>query len=217
VSGIPLIDASDLMLATLNRAPFSREDWLFELKYDGHRCLVRKVGARVELISRQGNLMNRSFPDVLAAVAQVPGDFIWDAELTVDEPTGQSSFERLQIRARTSVAANVRAAMRLHPARLYVFDMLADGDRDIRHLPLVERKQALRDSFDNTAVLVYVTGIVAAGAWVFEQVKEHDFEGMVGKRLDSPYQRGRSRDWLKVKFANYSRPAALGWGRSGKA
>jgi bifunctional non-homologous end joining protein LigD len=216
VSAIPLIDAADLMLATLQRAPFSREDWLFELKYDGFRCLVRKVGARVDLISRQGNLMNRSFPDVVAAVERVSGNFVWDAELTVDEPTGQSSFERLQIRARTSVAANVRVAMRLHPARLYVFDMLADGERDIRQLPLVERKGVLRDSFENTAVLVYVTGIVAAGAWVFEQVKAHDFEGMVGKRLDAPYQRGRSRDWLKVKFADYSRPAALGWGRASK-
>jgi bifunctional non-homologous end joining protein LigD len=94
--------------------------------------------------------------------------------------------------------------------------MLADGERDIRQLPLVERKEVLRDSFENTAVLVYVTGIVAAGAWVFEQVKAHDFEGMVGKRLDAPYQRGRSRDWLKVKFADYSRPAALGWGRASK-
>lgn len=216
MSAIPLIDAADLMLATLQRAPFSREDWLFELKYDGFRCLVRKVGSRVELISRQGNIMNRSFPDVVAAVERVPGNFVWDAELTVDEPTGQSSFERLQIRARTSVATRVRAAMKLHPARLYVFDMLADGGRDIRKLPLVERKEVLRESFENTAVLVYVTGIVAAGAWVFDQVKAHDFEGMVGKRLDAPYQRGRSRDWLKVKLANYSRPAALGRGRASR-
>jgi ATP-dependent DNA ligase len=53
--------------------------------------------------------MNGSFPDIVEAVAAVPGDFIWDAELTVDEPTGQSSFERLQVRARTTVATRVRA------------------------------------------------------------------------------------------------------------
>jgi bifunctional non-homologous end joining protein LigD len=45
-------------------------------------------------------------------------------------------------------------------------------------------------------------------------VKLHDFEGMVAKRLDSTYQRGRSRDWIKVKHADYSRPAALGFGQS---
>jgi bifunctional non-homologous end joining protein LigD len=212
VSAIPLIDAKELMLATLARAPFSREGWIFELKYDGFRCLVRKVDERVELLTRQGNSLNRSFPDIVAAVASVPGDFIWDAELTVDEPTGQSSFERLQIRARTTVG--VRVAMAAHPARLYVFDMLAAGEKDLRPLPLVERKDILRDSFANTAKLIYTTGIVTAGAWVFEQVKLHDFEGMVAKRLDSTYQRGRSRDWIKIKHAEYSRSAALGFGRS---
>lgn len=72
--------------------------------------------------------MNQSFPDVVSAVGTVPGNFIWDAELTVDEPTGQSSFERLQKRARTSVATRIRAAIREHPARLYVFDTLAAGE-----------------------------------------------------------------------------------------
>jgi bifunctional non-homologous end joining protein LigD len=93
--------------------------------------------------------------------------------------------------------------------RLYV---LAKGDKDIRQLPLIERKQVLRDSFGDTAVLIYVSGIVEAGAWVFEQVKAHDLEGMLAKRLDSTYQRGRSRDWLKIKNPDYSRPAALGFG-----
>jgi bifunctional non-homologous end joining protein LigD len=213
VSAIPVIAAPDLMLATLTRAPFSRENWIFELKYDGFRCLIRKVGECVELISRQGNSMNRSFPEIVEAVARVPGDFVWDAELTVDEPTGQSSFGRLQLRARTTVEMRVRAAVRQHPARLYVFDMLAEGERDLRQLPLIQRKEVLRDAFENTAVLVYVTGIVAAGAWVFEQVEAHDFEGMVAKRLNSTYQRGRSNDWQKVKFAGYSRQGALGWGR----
>jgi bifunctional non-homologous end joining protein LigD len=72
----------------------------------------------------------------------------------------------------------------------------------------------LRGSFDNTPQLVYVVGIAGAGAWVFEQVELHDFEGMVAKWLDSPYQRGRSRDWLKIKYAAYSRPEALGFGRT---
>ncbi|WP_350029568.1 hypothetical protein [Caballeronia sp. NCTM5] len=142
----------------------------------------------------------------------MPGGFVWNAELTVDETTGQSSFERLQLRARTKVAMRVRAAIREHPARLYVFDVLAAGGRHPTVLPLTQRKEALRDTFDNTTVLVYVTGIVAAGAWVFEHVEACDFEGMIAKRLDSTYQRGRSNDWRKIKYSGYSRPAALGWG-----
>lgn len=56
--------------------------------------------------------------------------------------------------------------------------MLAAGKNDLRKLPLRERKQVLRDSFDNSAGLVYVIGIVTAGEWVFEEVKLHDLEGM---------------------------------------
>jgi bifunctional non-homologous end joining protein LigD len=80
------IEASDLMHATVYKTPFSDPDWLFEWKYDGFRCLVRKSGDRVELLSRKGNALNGSFPDIVQAVSLVPGDFVWDGELTVDAP-----------------------------------------------------------------------------------------------------------------------------------
>ena len=211
---IPLIEAGDLMHATLRTTPFSAEGWLFEFMYDGFRCLTRKNGSRIELISRKGNVMNPSFPDIVAAIERVPGDFVWDTELTVDDANGRPSFERLQSRARTSVPMRVGAAMRDNPARLYVFDMLANGERDIRSLPLAERKEVLRDSFDDTGTLIFVRGVVSAGVWVFQQVRAHDLEGMVAKRLDSIYQRGKSRDWLKIKYSDYGRPAALGFGHS---
>jgi bifunctional non-homologous end joining protein LigD len=209
-----VIEAADLMLATLHSRAFSDPDWLFELKYDGFRCLIVKAGDDVKLWSRNGNLFNGSFPDVAAAVAAVPGDFIWDAELTVDDETGRSDFDRLRQRAVTKTPKNVRAAAKADPARLYVFDALSiDGD-DIRTMPLSERKLHLRESLTNTKTLIYASGIEDEGRLVFEHVQELGLEGMVAKRLDSTYQRGRSRDWLKVKFAGYGRPAALGWGKA---
>jgi bifunctional non-homologous end joining protein LigD len=207
------INASDLMLATLRKKPFTDPEWLFEWKY-GFRCLVRKTGSVVELISRPGNRLNGSFPDIVEAVAAVPGDFTWDSELTVDHPTGHSSFERLLTRASTSVPSRVRAAARAHPARLYLFDILSTRKRDLRSLPLLKRKAFLRDSFGDTGTLIFANGMIGVGDWVFEQVQAHGFEGMLAKRLDAPYQRGRSRDWLKIKYAGYGRPAALGFGRS---
>jgi bifunctional non-homologous end joining protein LigD len=90
------IEASDLMLATVRKRPFSDPDWLYEWKYDGFRCLVRKTSNRVELLSRNGNSLNTAFPDAVQAVGIVPGDFVWDGELTVDDPRGVPSFERLQ-------------------------------------------------------------------------------------------------------------------------
>jgi bifunctional non-homologous end joining protein LigD len=210
---VTVIDASDLMLATLHGRPFYDPDWLFELKYDGFRCLIVKAGERVELWSRNGNLFNGSFPEVLHAVEAVPGDFVWDAELTVDDDAGRSSFDRLRQRAVTKTPMNVRAAAKANPARLYIFDALSIDGADIRSLPLIDRKLQLRESFENTRTLIYASGVEGAGEFVFGEVVARDLEGMVAKRLDSTYQRGRSRDWLKVKYAGYGRPAALGWGR----
>jgi bifunctional non-homologous end joining protein LigD len=74
-----------------------------------------------------------------------------------------------------------------------------------RHFSLIERKRYLRDSFGDTGVLVFVNGIVGAGDQVFELVRSYGFEGMLCKRLASTYQKGRSRDWLKIKHAGYER------------
>lgn len=207
------MDASDLMLATLHKRPFSDPEWLYEIKYDGFRCLILKAGERMDLLSRNGNSFNGSFPEIVDAVSAIHGDFAWDAELTVDDAGGRPSFERLQRRAVTKTAKNVRAAAKSDPARLYVFDALVRGGIDLRSLPLTERKLYLRDSFDNTGTLIYASGIEDEGKLVFEHVEELGLEGMIAKRMDSTYQRGRSRDWLKVKYQKYGRPAALGWGR----
>jgi len=201
------------MLATLHLRPFSDPDWLFELKYDGFRCLVVKENEHVKLWSRNGNLFNGSFPEVVQAVESVPGDFVWDAELTVDDDTGRSSFERLRQRAVTKTPKNVRAAVKSDPARLYIFDALSVAGADLRALPLMERKLHLRGSFDNTGTLIYASGVEEEGNLVFGEVEGLGLEGMLAKRMDSTYQRGRSRDWLKVKYSSYGRPAALGWGR----
>ncbi|WP_233890102.1 ATP-dependent DNA ligase [Paraburkholderia flagellata] len=204
------IEASDLMHATVRAAPFSDKGWLYEWKVDGFRCLVRKRSGRVDLVSRQGNSFNRSFPDVVQAVASVPGDFTWDAELTVGDARSKAAFDHLQQRARTSSAKSLPAAVRRHPARLFVFDMMESGDTDLREQPLNERKAWLRDSFDDTETLIYASGVVGVGVLVFQEVRKYGFEGMVAKRLSSPYRRGRTRDWLKIKNPDYERRAALG-------
>lgn len=204
------------MLATLQRRAFSDRDWIYEWKYDGFRCLAKKGHGRIELISREGNSFNRSFPEVVEAVAAIPGDFVWDCELAVGGARGQEAFDLLQQRAKTNSPKSVPAAVRRCPARIFVFDMLMSEGTDLREKPLVERKEMLRDSFDDTHTLVYVTDVEGIGELVFEQVQLHDFEGMVAKRGASTYVGGRSRNWLKIKNRSYSRAAALGFGASAR-
>ena len=174
-------------------------------KYDGFRCLVRKSGAQVDLISRQGKSFNPSFPEVAAAVAAVPGDFVWDAELATGAGRGVAAFRRLQDRARLKLAKSVIVAARRSPARIFLFDMMISGRRDLRALPVLERKAHLRDAFEDTPTLVYSSSIIGAGAAVFDEVRRHGFEGMVAKRLTSPYCAGRTKDWLKIKDSGYGR------------
>ncbi|MDR6381853.1 ATP-dependent DNA ligase [Paraburkholderia caribensis] len=208
-----MIEAADLMHSILQKRPFSDTEWLFEWKLDGFRCLVRKERNRVDLISREGKFFNRSFPDVAKAVAQVEGDFVWDAELAVGGGRGSLDFARLQQRARTVSPRNVPPAARQFPARLFVFDLLMRGAHDMRTQPLDVRKGVLRQTFEDTSTLIYVTHVDTVGNLVFEQVVGHDFEGMVCKRKDSLYVRGRSLNWIKIKNSAYTRQAALGFGR----
>ncbi|OUL82294.1 DNA ligase [Paraburkholderia hospita] len=172
-----------------------RRDWVFERKVDLFRCLVRKYGEQVDLIGREGKFFNASFPEIVKAVAAVPGDLVWDAELAIDSGRGAIEFASLQQRARTISPRKIPAAARNCPARLYVFDMLASGKRDLRDRPLFERKEQLRDSFDDTPRLVCATHVEGVGELVFEQVEFHDFEGMVAKRTWSVYMPGRSMNW----------------------
>lgn len=190
------IEPSDLMHPTRRKRPFSDPEWIFECKYEGYRCLIRKRGKRVDLLTHDGDCLTPDFPDILNAVNSVPGDFVWDGALTVDDTRGVPSLRLLQIRVRAPT--DVHNAVRPNPARLYLFDMLATRKRDLRELPLIDRKRYLRDAFDDTDRLLFSKGIVGAGEWVFEQAKHYGFGGMVGKRLISPYRRGRSRDWVKI-------------------
>src|SRR5690606_30046652 len=71
------------MLAKLSKTPFSDPDWVFEAKYDGYRCLVFKEKDQLKLYSRNGNLLNEKFKDLVEAAATIPGDFVADSEIIV--------------------------------------------------------------------------------------------------------------------------------------
>ena len=207
------IGASDLMLASTASAPFDRDDWLYELKLDCYRCLTQVDGGHVALTSRQGNPLAPSFPEIVDALGSVRRNVVMDAELTVDDERGHQLFHALQRRARTSVPKRASQAARTNPARLYVFDLLAIDRRDIRGLPLLERKRLLRDIFADSQTLVFVNGILGHGRAAFEQIHSLGLEGLVAKRLNATYRRGRTRDWLKILNPSYHRREEVlaGW------
>src|SRR5688572_9504945 len=96
----PVITHQDLMLASSAKTPFAYRGWIFELKYDGFRCLATKHGTRVHLESRRGRDMAPSFPEVVEALRAIPHDFVIDGELVICDERGCPQFERLGKRAR---------------------------------------------------------------------------------------------------------------------
>jgi bifunctional non-homologous end joining protein LigD len=178
------------MKAVLTDEPFDDPDWVFERKLDGIRCMAhREGGGPVRLVSRTDKDMTGQFPEPAKALeAQPLEDFVVDGEI-VAFADGITSFSRLQRRAREQVSVF-----------LYVFDILRHDGRDVRDLPLRERKALLRGAFKFGGRLRYSQHRNEHGKRLFSEACRQGLEGLMAKRADSPYRSAaRSRDWLKLK------------------
>jgi bifunctional non-homologous end joining protein LigD len=199
-------------LATLTRDRFSDPGWLFERKLDGERCLSFRSDAGVRLMTRNQKEVGANYPEIAAALSeqalseqalrdqgqgdQGQGDFIVDGEIVAFQGA-QTSFELLQ--SRIHVARPDRNLIRRVPVFYYIFDVLYAGDRDVRPLPLRQRKDILAGllSFDDP--LRYTEHRDTDGEAFYAEACRQGWEGLIAKRADVPYRPGRSRDWLKFK------------------
>lgn len=189
-----------VMTAESSDEPFSRPGWIFEIKYDGYRLLAESSGGAAALVSRNGNDLTTTFPEVARALRGLPyRSLVMDGEVVVDDKGGIPRFALIQKRGRIERRdAAERAALRL-PATYWAFDLLAFEGLDLRKLPLLRRKELLRQVLPTVGPLRYSDHIAERGVEMFRQVADLGLEGVVGKRADSPYAAGRSRAWLKVR------------------
>lgn len=190
------------MLATPAEKPFTRDGWLFELKYDGIRLLIdRRGGGAPRLLARSGRDVTATFPEIAAAASRLPADdFTIDGEVIALDERGTGSFERLQPRLGLTNAWDVERAAAAIPVQVFAFDLLGAAGHDLRALPLTTRKALLHRLVPAVGVIRYADHIETEGAAFFAAASEHDVEGIVAKRAASPYRSGaRTPDWLKVK------------------
>ena len=189
------------MLATPVDGPFSRDGWLFELKYDGVRALTSIAGDEIRIVGRSGRDETARYPELRSLVRSARAQqAILDGEIVVLDERGVPSFERLQSRINVARAADIERAAREHPAVYVAFDLLELDGRDLTRTALRIRKKTLHDVVTPSPVLMYADHVENDGRAFFEELRRSGAEGMVAKRADSPYQPGvRSRDWLKVK------------------
>ncbi len=212
-------EKTKIMLAQLRDEPFSREGWLFELKYDGYRVLAGTDKSRgttasevVQLRYRSGMDATAIYPDLARALAALPyRSLVLDGEVVVLDDEARPSFQRLQQRARLTRWRDIeRAAVRL-PAAYFVFDLLGFEGYDLRPLPLVERKRILRQVLPRAGPVRYADHVEERGEALYEQVVATGLEGLVAKKASSPYRAGRSANWQKIRAARSGDFAVVGF------
>jgi bifunctional non-homologous end joining protein LigD len=195
------------MKAVLVDRPFSDPGWLFERKLDGVRCGVLRRNGRVRLLSRTGRELNRTYPELVDALADGP-DLLADGEI-VAFAGATTSFERLQ--QRMGINDPERARRSGVAVHLYLFDLLELDGQDLRARPLRERKGHLRRAVSFGGRVRFTPHRVGDGEAAFRHACERGWEGVIAKRADSPYVATRSRDWLKVKCNRSQELVIGGW------
>ncbi len=186
--------------------PPAGANWIHEIKHDGFRIMARRDGAGVRLFTRNGHDFTARFPLAAAALAALPGrSFLIDGEAIVTDDKGLAVFELIR-RARNGGAAVLCA-----------FDLIELDGADLRRAPIEHRKHKLARLVRTPRPgIVFNEHYNGDGEIVFKYACKLGCEGIVSKRLGSPYRSGRSTHWVKVKNPKapaVRREAEKAWGR----
>ncbi len=183
----PRFDAAEL---TLVRQPFDHPDFLFELKHDGFRALAYISDGQCELVSRRRNSY-KSFQNLQDNLAKLKvKNAVIDGEIVCLDAEGRSIFNELLFR-------------RGYPV-FYAFDLLYLNGRDLRQLPLIERKEKLRAIIEKSGLTDILCGkyVEGRGIDLFNEVVRLNLEGTVAKRKTGTY--ATVSGWLKIKNPVYT-------------
>jgi ATP-dependent DNA ligase len=188
------------MLARKADAPFDSDEYMFELKWDGIRCLAFIEHGRLRLQSRQLTDVTIQFPE-LACLKELPCGTVLDGELVALE-NGKPSLRIAQQRVLTQSRHRIGWLSRTHRVIYMVFDLPYLDGKPLFAEPLSLRRAELHqliERFSLPGVLV-PEGVRTHGQELFAQVVRLGLEGIMAKRLDGPYLPGkRSSHWLKIK------------------
>jgi len=174
--------------------------WIFEPKWDGFRALVFRDGDEILLQSRDEKPLARYFPELLPPLAALlPARAVLDGEIVIARGN-ELDFEALQMRLHPA-ASRVQLLAREIPAGIVFFDLLCEGDRDLRAAPFAERRAALERLLAGAAPPLHLTpatrDLATARDW-FQRFEGAGLDGVMAKHESLPYEPGK-RSMLKVK------------------
>ncbi|SDP35227.1 bifunctional non-homologous end joining protein LigD [Litchfieldia salsa] len=204
------------MLPTLIFDAPSGSDWLYEIKYDGFRALLHWDHDNIKLVSRNGNLLNDQFPEIINYCLSQKESFekdlpiIFDGEVTILESPFKANFEHIQQRGRLKNTEKIAEFSRNQPAHYLVFDLILRKGVNLRGNPFIERKDRVRQLFvdnnlsseiaHNSPQLLQLIDVNDSFQQVWEQVQFENGEGVIAKKRDGKWEEGkRTTSWYKIK------------------
>jgi ATP-dependent DNA ligase len=215
---LPFQPPLEPMLAKLTEAIPAGDGWQYEPKWDGFRALVFRDGDEIYIQSRDLKPLDRYFPELPPAFrAALPERSVLDGEVVIVGEDGLD-FDALLLRIHPA-ASRVKLLASQTPASFVAWDLLAFDDRDLRSVPLGERRRLLERLLAEAKPPVHLTPAtfdrsIAAG-W-FDHFEGAGLDGVVAKRLSDPYQPGK-RGWAKIKHARTADCVVAGfrWHKNG--
>jgi len=196
------------MQAASAEAPFSSSEYIFEVKWDGLRCMLfRDPEGKVHLQDRGLNDLTADLPEVTAAAARVPPGSVIDGELVATDPDGRPDYPRLRERLTGGAARREQI-----PVAYLAFDALYLEEKPLLRQPVGRRRARLRKAVEAGGHIFVPDHIEEDGVELFEACLERGLEGVVAKHSLSPYVPGqRSPFWLKVKAVKSDDFVVIGW------
>jgi len=200
----PAIAFVDPMLCAPIETPPKGDQWLHEIKYDGYRLQAAVSGDAVRLYTRKGLDWTGKFSQIAGALAALGlKDALIDGEAAVADAQGRTDFGALQRALENGDAKGVS---------YFAFDLLHEDGKDLRKRPLSARKARLEKLLKGARAPIRLSPVIEGnGPAVFEAFESKGFEGVISKKVDSPYRSGRGQSWLKAKCVNESEFVIVGY------
>ncbi|WP_263264554.1 DNA ligase D [Pseudomonas sp. RIT-PI-S] len=180
-------------------------DWTYEIKFDGYRILARIENGEARLFTRNGHDWTAKLPRQARALAALGLESAWlDGEVVVNNDEGVPDFQALQ-----------NAFESAHAERIvfYLFDVMYLNGMDVTRVPVEQRRAALEailQASDDDG-LRFSASFDESAAALLDTACQMKMEGLIGKRLGSPYVNRRSNDWIKLKCKHRQEFVVVGY------